>query len=1118
MPKVGYFRDWIKSNNMKNHTGRLVCIAFLIAGCLFPPTADGQQKNKKENAESEHYLNKVNLSGLKFRCVGPSLTSGRIADIAVHPQRHNEYIVATASGGVWKTVNAGTTFQPVFDSQGSYSIGCVTLDPNNPNVVWVGSGENNNQRSVAYGDGVYRSEDGGASWKNMGLKNSEHIGKIIVDPRNSNVVHVAAIGPLWSSGGDRGVYKTTDGGQTWEATLEISEHTGVNDLVMDPRNPDVMYAASFQRRRHVFTYLGGGPESGIWKTTDGGATWHKANKGLPTVDLGRIALAISPADPEVIYAIVEAAQGKGGFYRSTNRGASWEKRSGHYTSGNYYQEIIPDPKDPDKVYSMDTWFHVTTDGGKSFRVVGEDTKHVDNHSMWIDPGNTDHWLIGCDGGIYETWDAAKTWDFKANLPITQFYKVAVDNSEPFYYIYGGTQDNFTLGGPSRTINDHGITNADWFITRGGDGFETQIDPEDPNIVYSQSQYGVLYRYDRRSGEEVGIQPKERKGENAYRWNWDAPLATSHHQTGRLYFAANKLFRSNDRGNSWEVISEDLTRQVDRNKLEVMDRVWGIDAVSKNGGTSPYGTIVAFSESPLNENLLFVGTDDGWIQATQDGGQTWNRISNFPGVPDRTYVNAIYASQHDENVIYAAFNHHKYGDFKPYLYKSTDRGRTWKAITKGLPERGSVYSVEEDHEDPGLLFAGTEFGVFFSNDGGRNWKALKAGLPTVAVRDIAIQRRENDLVLGTFGRGFYVLDDYSPLRRVQEETLREEAMLFSVRDPWMFEKSVPLGLPGKSFQGDSYYSAENLGPEALIRYYLAEDIKSLQEQRREREKELAKDGAAQNYPSYQELKAEREQQKPELLFSIADASGRVIRKITAPAKKGLRTLRWDLRYTAKTPVSFRKPAFYNPFSGNDQGTLVAPGVYTVTLSKVVNGDITPLAEPVSFTVKALNNTTLPATDRLAKVEFQRQVTELERAVTGAQDILRDLQNQLKYAREAARRMEQPLTTAFSMINGLEAKIRDIRYELYGDPAARTLDLERPPSVSRRVGQLVYEQSNSTAAPTKTHMDSYAIATEAFAPILSRIQQLQQVDMAELQKALEEAGAPYTPGRRVEYGKN
>ncbi|NRA50735.1 MAG: glycosyl hydrolase, partial [Phaeodactylibacter sp.] len=768
--------------------------AFTFLLLASPLHAQKKQKEEKE----KHYLETAALSGLKFRPIGPALTSGRIADFAVHPDNRSVYYVATASGGVWKTKNAGTTYQPIFDSQGSYSIGCITLDPNNPNVVWVGTGENNNQRSVAYGDGVYKSEDGGSSWQHMGLKTSEHIGKIIVDPRDSRTVYVAAIGPLWSSGGERGVYKTTDGGENWELILELDEHTGATDLVMDPRDPDVLYAAALQRRRHVFTYVGGGPGSGIYKTTDGGQNWSKANKGLPSGDIGRIGLAISPANPEYIYAMVEAAGDASGFFRSTNRGASWSKQDDYFTRGNYYSEIVAHPTKPEVVFAMDTYMHYTNDGGKSFQRVGETNKHVDNHCMWIDPKQPDYYLVGCDGGIYESFDAGSTWHYKSNLSVTQFYKVEVDNDLPFYNVYGGTQDNFSLGGPSRTRNSTGITNSDWFVTHGGDGFESAIDPDNPDIVYAQSQYGVLVRYDRSSGEEIGIQPKPGKGENAYRWNWDAPLFISHHKSTRLYFAANKLFRSDDRGNSWTTLGDDLTRQLDRNTLPVMGRVQSIDAVAKNASTSPYGTIVAFSESPVNDQLLYVGTDDGLIQISRDGGSSWAKVdvNNIDGAPERTYVNALLASQHDENVVYAAFNHHKYGDFKPYVFKSTDKGNTWTAITNNLPERGSAYTIAEDHVNPELLFVGTEFSCFFSPDGGAHWKKLSAGLPTIAVRDIAIQKRENDLVLGTFGRGFYVMDDYSPLRQINETQLDADAHIFPIKDGLVYIERDPLGYSGK----------------------------------------------------------------------------------------------------------------------------------------------------------------------------------------------------------------------------------------------------------------------------------------------------------------------------------
>ncbi|WP_115461763.1 VPS10 domain-containing protein [Winogradskyella aurantiaca] len=1072
------------------------------------------QKKSKKKGDDKSPLEQISISGLKWRNVGPALTSGRISDFAVNPDNPFEYYVATSAGGVWKTVNAGVTYEPIFDSQGSYSIGCVTMDPKNSNVVWVGSGENNNQRSVAYGDGVYKSEDGGKSWKNMGLKNSEHIGKIIVHPENSNVVYVAAIGPLWSKGGDRGLYMTKDGGATWEVILTVDEHTGVNDVVIDPRDPNVLYASTLQRRRHVYTYVGGGPGSGLQKSTDGGMTWTKIQKGLPSEELGRIGLAISPVNPEKIYAIVEAANRKGGFYISTNRGASWTKQSSHVTSGNYYQEIIADPVDENTVYSMDTWMSVTKNGGKNFELVGEDTKHVDNHCMWINPKNNKHFIVGCDGGIYETFDGAKTWDFKKNLPVTQFYKVATDNDYPFYNIYGGTQDNFSLGGPSRVLTEHGIRNSEWYITNGGDGFESQIDPNNPNIVYAQSQYGGLVRFDRKSGESVGIKPKARRGEDAYIFNWDAPLAASRHVPGRLYFAANKVFRSDDYGNSWDVISEDLSRQIDRNTLKVYDRVVSIDAVMKNGSTSPYGAIVAFSESPLNKDLLAAGTDDGLVHISEDGGNSWKQISNISGVPNQSYVNAVFLSKHDENVIYVVFNHHKYGDFKPYIFKSSNKGASWTAIQSNLPERGSVYAIEEDHLDKDLLFVGTEFGAFFSPDQGQNWKQLKAGLPTIAVRDIAIQERENDLVLGTFGRGFYVMDDYSALRNVENKTPSEEAAIYPVRTALMWEKSSPLGLPGKSFQGDNFYTAENLGPEALITYYYNSSYKSLKSQRQKKEKDLVKSGSDTPYPSYEDLKAESNEAKEELVFTIKDANGTVVKKVFKSASKGLQRFHWDLRYTLQDPIDLSTPSFYNPFGGRDEGTLVAPGNYTVEMGLLKDGQLTSLVAPVSFEVKALDNVEIPAEDRAEKVAFQKSLAKLQADFGIAQNLMSESRNKLRYIKAAIKRAEQPLGNLTKDVIAIEKQLDEVQLAMYGDPVKRRLDMKQPPSPASRLGSIGYEQKYSTATPTQTHRDSYAIAKEQVTAIKSKIEVIYNQDLKSLEEKLVSTGAPYTPGRGYE----
>ena len=1065
------------------------------------------QKAKKDDVQP---LDEVKIDGLKWRSIGPSLTSGRISDVAVNPNNPFEYYVASSAGGVWKTINSGIEFTPIFDNEGSYSIGCITIDPNNSNVIWVGTGENNNQRSVSYGDGVYKSLDGGNSWENMGLKTSEHIGRIIVHPENSNIVYVAAIGPLWSKGGNRGLYRTTDGGENWEAVLTVDEHTGVNDVVMDLRNPDILYASTFQRRRHVYTYVGSGPGSGMHKSNDGGTTWTEINKGLPTTELGRIGLAISPADPEIIYAIVEAAEGKGGFFASTNRGASWEKRGTHKTSGNYYQEIIADPIEPNTIYSMDTWMSVSKDGGKTFNKVGEVFKHVDNHCMWIDPNNNKHWLVGSDGGMYETFDAAKTWDFKENIPVTQFYKVAVDNDYPFYNVYGGTQDNFSIGGPSRVLTNHGITNFDWFITNGGDGFESQIDPNNPDIVYAQSQNGFLVRYDKKSGEIVGIQPSEKEGENTYRFNWDSPLVVSRHASGRLYFAGNKVFRSNDYGNSWEVISDDLSQQINRNTLKVYDRIVSIDAVAKNGSTSLYGAVVALSESPIDVNLVAAGTDDGIVHISENGGASWRKISTIPGAPKLSYVNSVFLSKHDVNTIYVAFNHHKFGDFKPYIFKSSDKGKTWTSISSNLP-KGSVYSIEEDHIDSNLIFCGTEYGAFFSPNKGKRWKELATGLPTIAVRDITIQERENDLVLGTFGRGFYVMDDYSALRSIENDTPSESAKIYSVRDALSWEKSLPLGLPGKSFQGDNFYTAPNLGPEAMITYYYNDDYKSLKEKRTKKEKELIKNENDTPYPSYNELKAERNEESEKLVFTIKNDKGQVVKKEFKKPEKGVQRFHWDLRYTLQNPIDLSVSSFYNPWAGIDEGTLVEPGTYTVDMQLYKNNELTKLAGPIAFEVKALDNTVMPAENRAAKVVFQKEVMQLEADLGACQTIINETNTKLKYIKAAIKRSEQPFGELTKSVVTIENKLKQIRLELFGDSVKSKLDISQVQSPANRIGLIGYEQKYSTSAPTKTHKDSYAIAKGEIVVLKKRVEGVFNIDIKQLEDKLIKSGAPYTPGR-------
>ncbi|MBK6966069.1 MAG: glycosyl hydrolase [Bacteroidales bacterium] len=1064
------------------------------------------QAQKKPQSTMKDTIKSGDFGGLKFRSIGPAYCSGRIADFAVNPGNNAEYFVAVASGHIWKTTNAGTTWEPVFDNYGAYSIGCLKLDPENPNVIWAGTGENNHQRALGYGDGIYKSTDGGKSWKNMGLKNSRQIGMIAIDPRNTSVVYVAAEGSVWGPGGERGLYKTTDGGKAWNKVLNISENTGVNNVIIDPRNPDVLYATSEQRRRHVFSKIGGGPESGIWKSTDAGANWEKLTSGLPGGDMGGIGIAISPVNPDYVFAIIEAAGESGGFFRTTDRGASWSKMSGHTAQGQYYNEIYCDPKDIDKVYSVETFSQFTEDGGKTWKNVSTKHRHVDDHAMWIDPANTKHYLIGGDGGIYETWDGGNDFHFKNNLPVTQFYRVNVDNSEPFYYVYGGTQDNSSMGGPSRNTSDYGVVNDEWFVTNGGDGFWTAVDPVDPNIVYAEAQYGNMVRYDRKSGEAIDIRPEPRKGEDTYKWYWNTPLFISPHANTRLYVAANKVFRSDDRGNTWQVISEDLTTGTDRNNWPVMDKYWSIDAVAKDVSTSLFGLIVSLDESPVKENLLYAGTDDGLIQISEDA-KTWSRAGKFPGVPEYTFVSDILASRFDENVVFAAFDNIKRDDFKPYLLKSSDKGKTWVSIASNLPENGTVHTIVQDHVNPDLLFVGTEFGAFFSIDGGGQWTQLKNGLPTIAVRDIVIQQRENDLVLATFGRGFYILENYSPLRTISKAILDSPAHLFDIKDALMF---VETG--GKYGQGSSYYAAKNPDFGATFSWWLKEVPKTLREQRQEKEKELFKKGEKIPQPTEAELRAEENEIAPYLIFTITDEAGSNVRRLYSKPSKGLNRIVWDLRYMGTSPV--RTPGDkFDPFREGNSGLFVMPGKYKVAMSMFAGGEVKELAGQVPFNAVVLNNTTLPAGDRAALVAFQQQVAELIRKVQGTDNFAEELLEKLVTMQQAVHQTPGASPELEGLIYALKLKVDEILFAFNGkDPKASRE--ENPPaqvSINERLGNIIYAFYGSTSAPTSTHRRSYEIIRDEFPPLYTQLKQISETDVPAIEAEMEKAGVPYTPGR-------
>ena len=1084
-------------------------IAFFVAVLI---TIGGVAATQSSNEDDLPALSSPTFEAFGLRNIGPAFMSGRIADIAIVQDDPATWYVGVGSGGVWKTENAGTTWTSLFDGQGSYSIGSIGLDPSDPNRVWVGTGENNGGRHIGFGDGIYKSDDGGASWTKTGLESSEHISKIIVHPDDPDTVWVASQGPLWSPGGERGVFKTTDGGETWTNVLSSGEYTGATDLVIDPRNPDRLYAALWQHHRTVAAYVGGGPESGLWKSEDGGETWTELETGLPKGNMGKIGLAISPIRPDVVYAAIEEDRRTGGVWRSSNRGASWEKMSdavGQGTGPHYYQELYASPHVFDRIYMVSNTTQISSDGGKTFSDLNNEYKHVDDHAIAFRPDDPEYILFGSDGGLYESYDHTQTWRFINNLPVTQFYKVAVDDAEPFYFVYGGTQDNNSQGGPSRTDNRHGIRNSDWFITLFADGHQSAIEPGNPNIMYAEWQQGNLARVDRITGEIIHIQPQAAPGDPIERWNWDSPIFVSQHQPTRLYFASQRLWRSDDRGDSWTAISGDLTRDEDRLQLPVQGRKWSWDAGWDLRAMSQYNTITSIGESPLDEDILYIGTDDGLIQSTRDGGETWNRtnVGSLPGVPDTAFVNDIRADLHDADTVYIALDNHKYGDYKPYLLKSTNRGRTWRSITGDIPDKHLIWRVVQDHVNPDLLFSATEFGLFFTLDGGQKWVELTGDAPTISFRDVTIQRREDDLVAASFGRGFFIVDDISPLRSLSEQSLDEDALLFSGRTALWYVEQHPLAFSEGGAQGHGFYRAPNPPFGANFTYYLSDDSQSLQDIRQEREKVRNEANEDTSFPGFEAITAELQETAPTVWLTVRDIDGNLVRRLKGPAKKGFHRVNWDLRYPDTSAVLAAE-------GGEDEpsGFLVAPGEYTVSLSRRVRGETVELVGPQPFSVERLRDGALPP--QADATEFWGQVAELDRSVTASAFTLTELDTKLGLLRTAADRAQGGDPVALD--DGWQA-IRDevnaLGELLNGNRARNELWERTQPTVRSRLSTVLTGLGGSTYGPTQTHRDQFAIAASEFGDISRRVTLLIESTIPGFEADLRAANAPWVPGGRI-----
>jgi len=1095
------------------------------------------KKDEKPNLSST-------LEGFKFRSIGPAFMSGRIADIAIDPKNENTWYVAVGSGGVWKTTNAGTTWEAITENLPFYSTGCITIDPNNNSSIWLGTGENVGGRHVGIGHGIYHSKDGGKTWKDMGLKKSEHISKIIVHPTNPNIIWVAAQGPLWSSGGERGLYKTIDGGKTWKNTLEINEWTGATDLVIDPKNPNVLYAATWQRHRNVAVLMGGGPGSGIYKSVDGGNTWNKINKGISGENKGKIGLAISPMDSDVLYAAVELEKRKGAIYRTENKGENWSKMSETVSGGtgpHYYQELVASPFEFDKIYLMNVRMLVSENGGKTFYTMSEKEKHSDNHSLTFKKNDPNYMLVGTDGGIYESFDQSKHWKYIGNLPITQFYKLAVDDALPFYNIYGGTQDNNTQTGPSRTVRSAGITNSDWEVILGGDGHQPATEPGNPNIVYAQWQQGNINRIDRTNGETVYIKPQAGANEPKLRFNWDSPILISQHDPKRIYFGSQKVWKSENRGDSWKSISGDLTKDQERFALPVMGKTQSIDNAWDVYAMSTYNTITSLAESKLNENILYAGTDDGIIQSTKDGGKTWTKtnVESLPGVPSSAFVNDIKADLYDEHTAYVVLDNHKFGDYSPYIYMTKNGGKTWESISNGIPENTITWRIVQDHKKQNILFLGTEYGVYVSLNQGKNWNKFSTGIPTIPVRDLTIQIRENDLVIATFGRGFYILDDYSALREINEKSISENALLFAPRKALQYNQMRG----GTSSGGSSGYVAKNPPYGAVITYYLKESFVSKKAARQKSElpeklnnglleklkkagylnsesildedtKTLAKRADVKKeeidelktslessktkdivFPGWEKLDAEKQESKASAILIVKNSNGEIVTQLQGPLTKGMNQVNWNLM--EKTPTLTMNSR------NRDIYKLAEPGSYNITLYQRIEGKLTQIAGPKTLEVERIRKGTLtnPMTHEQTKHEeeiiaFTKLVNRYSHQFGKANKKLETYKNNLEYLTTNNQKLTNQVYELIKLKNQLNI-------ELNGSPSKNEVGEKTEVSITNRLWK-ARGPVNSYGA-SALHMESLWIAKALFNELQPKMDAYLNL-IEKLGTELQKAGAP------------
>jgi photosystem II stability/assembly factor-like uncharacterized protein len=1041
-------------------------LGLLLAAGLPAATALAAAKPKPA-PQPKSDISALTFKGLEFRNIGPAIMGGRIDDFAVSPSDPATFYVGTASGGVFKTTNDGTTFEPVFDSEAVSTIGDLAIAPSDPQILYVGTGEPNNRQSSSWGAGVYRTLDGGKTWSFLGLKDTQHIGRIVVHPKNPDVVYVAALGHLWGPNKERGLFKTTDGGKTWTNVKFIDENTGFVDVAMDPQSPNTLYAASYERRRTAFGYDGGGPGGAIWKTVDGGATWTKLTSGLPTDgDVGRIGLAVYPRDPRVVYALVEHEK-QGGIYRSDDRGETWTKMSSTNPRPSYYSQVRIDPNNDQRIWVLGAPIFYSEDGGRTFDSRLVQKIHGDYHALWIDPADSDHMLVGTDGGIHESHDRGRTWDFVNTIPLAQFYEITASMESP-YTVCGGLQDNGSWCGPSRTLFVQGIGNEDWFRVGGGDGFYTVVDPSDANTVYVESQDGNVSRLNLATKERRVLRPLPPEGEK-YRFNWDSPILLSPHDPKTVYYGGNRLFGSKDRGETWTLVTPDLTTNPKRDEMPILGKT-SKDFMSRNDGIVHFGTITTIAESPLEAGVLWVGTDDGNLQVSRDGGATWTNVATrVPGVPKGTYVSRVEASRIADGAAYVAFDGHRSDDFHVYLYRTEDFGQTWTSVSGNIPAGETVHVVREHPQNPNLLFVGTEAALWASFDRGHEWLKLGNGLPTVPVDDVLIHPRDNDLIVGTHGRGIWVLDDAAALSRMSEAVAGEDLHLFEPRaaTEWRLYNN-------KGNTGHKLFLAENPPEGVLVTYYL---------KARGGDKEKAK-------------------------VTISDAAGKVVRELTGPAEAGVNRVAWDLRHE---PPIHPRPGEPAGFFGPPRGPFVTPGTYTVDVAlgsfkarKTVLVDEDPRLH-------------VSTADRQAWEDAAQQTARLWGRADSANRTVESLQKQLGELKADLKKRPKTPPAVGDAVKAFEGKLSAVaktlsRQEPLGFAGAPLAD-EPDPLLNQARGAY-FAVSAITAPPTPQQQTELARLTREISSAVDTVNALVETDVPALNKTMLDAGiGRLDPGQAI-----